>query len=371
MIDRVAVLFSSAALVLSVILCIHALSGHGLIGCSAGTSCNEVLGSRWSYLFGLIPVSGLAVVCYVAMTLCLLFRRSFEADEQFFRWLDRATLVLAGAIAGSAIWFIWLQKNMIRSFCPYCMTAHVCGLILLCLLLAGSRQKFIARILCTLAGLALAGCLAGVQLATTPRTAYERGFIPEALPVPPYEEMPLIGSPQAEDVVTLMFDYRCSHCRKIHSLLGEVAGLLDGKVAFSVVPVPLGKDCNPYVPAGEDRFKGSCELTRYALALWRCDRDAYAGFDAWLFEDRPGGWYPREPGEAFDKACALVGRETLVRALSDPWISRYMADVCELFGRTSTQGKGAVPRFIHGDRWLVPDVDDASGLSELVRELLQ
>ena len=359
-------LLSVIALVLSCILCIHALSGRGLIGCSAGTSCNEVLGSRWSYLFGLIPVSGLAAICYVAMTVCLLFRRSFEnSDPQFAGWLDRAMLLLAGAILGAAIWYIWLQKNFIRAFCPYCMTAHVCGIVLsvLVFLRAGKGRSFIA------AGLALAALLAGLQLLTTPRTAYDRGFIPESLPLPDPQEMPVVGSPEAGTAVTLLFDYRCSHCQKIHSLLPEVVEMLGGKVAIVPAPVPLGRDCNPYIPAGEDRFKGSCELTRYALALWRCDRTAFKAFDAWLFEpDGAAGWYPREPEEAYAKACALFGADRLENALSDPWIEAYLSDIYEVFGRTSTAEKAAVPRFVSADTWLVPDVDDAAGLAGLLRD---
>lgn len=438
------VLFSAIALVLSAVLCIHALSGRGLIGCSAGTSCNEVLGSRWSFLFGRIPVSGLAAICYIAMTVCLLFRRSFDGDPQFARWMDRGMLVLSGAIIGAAIWFIWLQKNMIRSFCPYCMTAHICGLLLSALLLvriigsgpgspedrcasaaAGSPaccRRILRQLSFVFAGLVLAGCLAGLQLLTTPRTAFDRGFIPEALPLPDPQEMPSVGDPASGTAITLLFDYRCSHCQKIHSLLPEVVSLLGGQVAIVPAPVPLSKDCNPYIPAGEDRFKGSCELTRYALALLRLDRasssfaidsgasppssssainsgdssssssaidsgasspssfsaidsgassssnSVFAEFDAWLFEsDAADGWYPREPEEAFEKACSLVGEQRLLEALQDPWITGYLTKIYELFGRTSTAEKAAVPRFICGDTWLVPDVDDAPGLAALLQ----
>ncbi len=349
----------------------HALNGRGLIGCSAGTGCNEVLGSRWSFLFGSIPVSGLAVICYMALTVCLLCRHGFKDDPQFSKWLDRGILALAGAISGSAIWFIWLQKNMIRAFCPYCMTAHICGIILSVILMLRSRERAISRTTCFLCGIAVAGALAGIQLLTTPRTAYDRGFIPEELPLPSPEEMPVIGNHDAENVVTLLFDYRCSHCQKIHPLLEEVAALLDGKVAFVTAPVPISKECNPYVPAGEDRFKGSCQLMRYALAVWRSNPEAFYVFDEWLFEPRPsGGWYPREPEDAYSEACSLIGEQKLQEALSDPWISDYQADICEVFGRTSTDGKGAIPRFIYGGKWLVPEADDAAGLASLVESLL-
>jgi len=361
------VLLSAIALVLSTILCIHSLSGRAVIGCAAGTSCNEVLGSRWSFLSGIIPVSGLSVICYAALTFCLLFRRTVDDDPQFTKWVDLGTLVFAGAIIGAAIWFIWLQKNMIRAFCPYCMTAHICGIILSLMLLLRTQVKLARRIISLLVGVALAACMAGVQLLTTPRSAYERGFIPEALPLPDPYEMPVIGNPSAEITITLLYDYRCSHCQRIHSLLGEVVRKMDGNIAFVLAPVPLSSACNPYIPAGEDRFTGSCELTEYALALWRCDRDAFNIFDAWLFDSTPGTlWHPREPEEAFAKACSLVDEEAFREALEDSWIKDYLLKIYELFGRTSSSEKAAIPRFIFDETYLVPDADDAEELVSLL-----
>ena len=368
---RAMVLLSIIALVLSCFLCIHAFLGRGLVGCAAGSSCNEVLGSRWSFIMGRIPVSGLAALCYIVMTMCLLWRRSFDADPQFANRLERGMMVLSGAILGAAIWFIYLQKSMIRAFCPYCMTVHVCGIVLTVLVAVSSSERLGWRMMSILVGLMLAGGLAGFQLLTTPRTAYDRGFVPEALPLPDPQEMPVVGNPAAEKTVTLMFDYRCSHCRKIHSLLPEVVQLLGGEVAIVTAPVPLSQECNPYIPAGEDRFKGSCELTRYAMALWRCSPEAHAQFDAWLFEaEGDRGWRPRESEEAYVKACSLVGESRLQQALEDPWLPDYISRTCELFGRTSSSEKSAIPRFIYGDRWIVPDVDDAEGLASLIRSIL-
>ena len=363
------VLLSAVALVLSFVLCLHSLSGRGLVGCTAGTACNEVTGSRWSYLFGIFPVSGVAVLCYVAMMVILLCRGKFEDDLKFSAWLDRGALVLGGAILGAAVWFIWLQKNMIRAFCPYCMTAHICGIVLSVLLLLHSKERLTRRFSSLFMGLLLAGGLVCVQLLTTPRTAYDRGFIPEDLPMPDPQEMPVVGDSSAEHIVTLLFDYRCSHCQKIHSQLEEVVELLDGEVTFVMAPVPLSRDCNPYLPAGEDRFKGSCELCKYSLALWRCSKQAYAEFDAWLFAPQQGGWYPCEPQEAYQKACSMVGESRFSEALSDSWIENYLTQIFELFGRTSSAGKAAIPRFIYDGKWLVPDVDDAQGLAELINAL--
>ena len=49
------VALAAIVLLLSIVLSVHSISGHGLIGCSQGTNCNAVLGSKWSFLFGIIP----------------------------------------------------------------------------------------------------------------------------------------------------------------------------------------------------------------------------------------------------------------------------------------------------------------------------
>lgn len=363
------VLIGAIAFVLSFILCIHAFSGKGLIGCSAGTSCNQVLGSRWSFIMGLVPVSGLASIVYLLLTFCIAFRDRLEDDPELQKYIDMTVLVLTGAITGSAVWFIWLQKNFIRAFCPYCMSAHILGIILSLMIIVYKARSFkhIASICC---GIILAAGLAGLQLMTTPRTAYDRGFVPEQLPESIPSELPSYGNQNAPNVVTLLYDYRCSHCQKIHGMLPELAGLLGPDYVIVTRPVPLSMACNPYIRASEDRFAGSCELTRLALALWRYDRDAFRAFDSWLFEaDSRRGWYPRNPEEALAKAQSLIGPEKLQSALNDSWIESYLSSTFELFGRTSNSDKSGIPRFIHDGRWLVPDTGQAEALATLIKEM--
>ena len=78
-------------------------------------------------------------------------------------------------------------------------------------------------------------------------------------------------------------------------------------------PVPLSSACNPYIPAsGIDRFAGSCELTRLAMAVWRaCPEEAPAYWD-WLLEDGPA------PEEAESRARALAGSRIGLRPGNPP-----------------------------------------------------
>jgi len=367
MLKRVTMLLSVVALVLSIVMALHSLRGTAMIGCGAGSSCDNVLGSRWSSLLGVIPVAGLAAGVYLAILLCLLFVRDKEIAPLAWKIL----LVLGGAILGSAIWFFILQKWMLGQFCKYCMATHSIGIIVTGLLWYQAHRNCPSKLnpVCGAAGLLLAACLAGIQLLTTPRNAYDRGDSADALPLLDVRETPVLGSEDAAYRINLMFDYQCSHCRKIHFAAKEITESRPD-IAFVLVPCPLSYACNPYVPAsGADRFAGSCDLARLALAVWLADSAKFAGFDEWLFtaDDPAKGWYPRSVEDATLRAAQLLGgdaqlSEALRNAATDAILSRSF----ELFGRTTMQGKSGIPRLVYRSQWVIPEVNDAAGLMEIL-----
>ena len=357
-------------LLLSIILCFHSISGRGLIGCSQGSSCNTVLGSKWSFLFGIIPVSALAAGVWIAFLICLILHsRNSDLELQYF--LNRILLILSGAVTGSAAWFIWLQSHMIKAFCPYCMTAHILGIAISVLTVIWCvRQKPGHSLLNIGFGLTIAVALAVVQFATTPLTLAERGFAREPLPELSPRELPVTGDPDAPHVITLLYDWQCSHCRKIHNMLPDVVDILSGKVAFILCPISLSRKCNPLIPQGStDRFTGSCQLLHIGLALWRTDPIAYSRYEEWYWGDPSKGWNPPGVEDATAYASDLIGADRLEQAIKDPWIESYMQTVLQIFGRTSSEGRSAVPRFIYNNDWLIPEADDASALASLIVNL--
>ncbi len=115
--------------------------GGSVIGCGGGSPCDQVLNSRWSSVAGVLPVSGLAAGAYLAMLVASLFiGPATEAPVRRLAW--RAMLVLVGAAAGSAVWFIIVQKWVIGSFCPYCMATHITGLLLAALVIWQAPRQF-------------------------------------------------------------------------------------------------------------------------------------------------------------------------------------------------------------------------------------
>ncbi len=371
------------ALALSSYLSWHSVAGGAVIGCDGGSPCDQVLNSRWSSVGGVLPVSGLAAGAYLAMLVASLsIGPSTVAPVRRLAW--RALLVLGGAGAGSAVWFIIVQKWILGAFCVYCMATHLTGLTLAALVIwRAPRQvdddstESPPRIVGTLpaigfavSGLTLAGIMAAVQITITPKSASLGGDTAgNPLAVDP-RAVPLVGSPDARYVVTLLFDYQCPHCQQLHLLLDEAVRRYDGQLAFALCPTPLCKQCNPYIERDVDAFKDSCELARIALAVWVAKRDAFAEFDRWMFLHESGDfWHPRRLDAARTKAVELVGKAKFDAALADPRIDRHMQTSIRIYGNTF-EGSGAVPKLIFGARWVTPAPHDAGDLLSILHDSL-
>ena len=117
------------------------LRGGSMIGCGIGSSCDEVLNSRWATVGGILPISVLATGAYLAMLTAVFFIGPARAS--FIRQLAWGTLlILSGTAAGSAVWFTILQKWTIGAFCPYCITTHLIGLLLALLVIWQIPKQF-------------------------------------------------------------------------------------------------------------------------------------------------------------------------------------------------------------------------------------
>jgi uncharacterized membrane protein len=390
---------NTLALVLSAILSWHYLAGGSMVGCGGGSPCEQVLNSQWSMIAGMIPISGLAAGVYLSMLVASLFiGPATETPIRHLAW--SAMLILVGSVAGSAIWFTILQKWVIGDFCPYCMTAHVTGLLLAALVIWRAISEFdehsndipltnhamvknvpqavprhiirpLPAIGLTLIGLFLAGILAAYQVGFTPSAIYSNGESQDNLPAIDYHAVPMVGSPDAPYVVTLLFDYQCSHCQKIHYMLNEAVRRYAGKLAFALCPAPLNTECNPYIPQDVDAFKNSCELAEIGLTVWVAKREAFPVFENWMFTFESGdSWRPRSLETARVKAIELVGQAKFDAAWSDPWIGRYMQTCIRIYGQTIQSGKGGIPKMIFGSHWVIPEPYNADDLVMILQKSL-
>lgn len=368
-----------AALVLSITLSWHYIAGGKMAGCSGGSACDQVLSSRWSML-GPFPVSGLAVGAYLAMLVSLFIAPSSELPLRRLAW--SVMLLLAGSIIGSAVWFTILQKWLIKQFCVYCMTTHTTGTLLALLVIGRSLKERtegvrlispVRSLILLLVGLLTAGGMAAYQLNDTPSESGHTDELEAVVAATSNEdnEVPMVGSPDAPYIVTMLFDFQCSHCQKLHFMLNEVVRQYDGKLAFTLCPSPLNSNCNPYIPEEKGGFINSCELARLGLAVWLADHDAFASFEIFMFTfDSGSSWHPRTLEAATAKAVELVGREQLNTALADPWVEEYLQTCIRIFGKTLKNGKGAVPKMIYENNWVVPEPYNADELVTILQNTL-
>ncbi len=389
---------SALALALSAYLGWHYLVGGSVIGCGGGSSCDRVLSSRWSTIGGVLPVSGLAAGAYLAMLAASLFVGPVTpAPIRRLAW--GAMLVLVGVAAGSAVWFTIVQKWVIGAFCLYCMATHSIGLLLAGLVICRAPRHFdddsteaaltdpalkattgaemaapvqnvspAAPRRLALAGLALAGILAAGQVAFPPPAAYRGGESRNNLPAIDPRAVPLVGSPDALYIVSLLFDYQCPHCQEMHFMLDEAIRRYGGMLAFALCPAPLNSQCNPYIPRDVEQFKDSCELAKVGLAVWAAKREAFPAFDRWMFSFESGDrWRPRSLDTARAKAAELVGQAKFEAARANSWIDRYMQTSIRIYGTT---GGNAVPKLVFGSRWVIPKPNDAGDLVLILHDSL-
>lgn len=365
------------ALILSIILSWHYIAGGSMAGCDGGSPCEQVLGSRWSMLFGILPVSALAIGIYMALLVTVFFiGTETEASIRKLAW--SVMLILSGSIAGSAIWFTVIQKWIIGEFCIYCMTTHSTGFLLSIIIIWQAVKNFkinfirpVAILGLALIGLVPAGAVAILQASYTPPTVYTDGETQAVTNTIDYNNAPIVGSPDAPYIVNLLFDYQCPHCQRLHFMLDEAISRYDGKLAFALCPAPLNNQCNPYIPPEADAYKNSCELTRISLAIWLARREVFSDFDTWMFTfDSGSRWQPRIPETARTKAVEIVGEENFDKAYSDPWIDQYIHASVEIYGQTIQDGNRGVPRMVYGSNWVIPEPYSVDDLIEILQESL-
>ncbi|MCW1914510.1 hypothetical protein OJ996_13055 [Luteolibacter sp. GHJ8] len=258
-----------------------------LAGCGAGSACANVLGSKWSQWF-LIPVSALSLLLYAAL---LFF--TFKPSRS-------ALLGLGTALAAAALWFGIVQAFILRSFCPWCLSAHAIGLGCALLIFRLHRREISA-------GPLVAGILgtvilaAGQVLGPAPKTHQESQAIVESsgpvhsrgggrketfLGNKEYNVtgLPHVGNPNSRRVVVDYFDYTCDACRNLHVYLNEFMVKHPGELCVVVLPCPLERHCNPALPENVSDHPRACELARLALACWRVAPEKFSAVHQLLFE---------------------------------------------------------------------------------------
>jgi hypothetical protein len=159
------------------------------------------------------------------------------------------------------------------------------------------------------------------------------------------DTVPLMGSPDAPNVIVYLFDYTCPHCRALHPMLSEAQRRLDRQLAVVCLPMPISTNCDTFLPARIHSVPNACDYAHLGLAVWRADQEAFRGFDEWMFApERPP---PVDQARQF--AAGLVGAGRLDAALADAWVDLQIAMDCKLhYANWNATDTPVMPQLIIG-----------------------
>lgn len=349
------------------------------VGCGAGSGCDAALNSRWSKWMG-IPVSIPAAAVYFFLFVCaILVDPAFEPRTRRMAW--RGIAFFAAIAAGAAVWFIFVQKIFVGSFCPWCSSAHLCGLVIAVLLILSSRAQMDTqsvaprkrgrpRRLWPVALLAfpfVAALVAGqirqsgrrilhVQAPSKDHLVFSEGTLELE-----WRDFPTLGSHDAPHTILIMADYTCPHCRRTHPSIEAVRKRYGNQISVVVDVVPMNHDCNPLIHQTAPVALHACGLARLALAVWRAKPDAFDEMDQWIFE-QPA---TPTPEEARQHAVELIGETQLKSAEADPWVQQTLAKGIDLYRGA---GGGVIPKIITQQTTLSGEIDEPSSLFQLLEK---
>jgi len=396
---------------------------HGpAAGCGPTSGCSAVLQSRWAYWLN-IPVSAPAVLVYLALFgATILLQKNTAPDDQRGSWA--AIIILSVIVAGSAFWFVSLQVFVIQSFCKYCLTAHACGIAaaLICLFhipyatdpdtpmwTPGSGKRGVPRravLSLVVIGLAGVAVLAAGQLlvqkernvvkdlkhlpaaagtnqlllsaadlaAAEPPTPNAHLIAPRTLSlysnqfVIKFNDVPMMGSPDAPNTIVCLLDYTCVHCRALHAVLKQASQQYSNQLGIVCLPMSLSAQCNPFIPkASSFAASNSCEYARLGLAVWHAKPEAHREFDDWLFT----GVRPPPLDQAMEKAAQLLGAKQLQAALADPWVGRQLLTDCKIHrANWVAVDSAAMPQIVMGDAVSSGPINSLDHLQALIGRYL-
>ncbi len=379
------------------------LAGGNAVGCGPGSSCDEVLNSRWAYVFG-VPVSVLALLVDLTL-LVTTFSCGANAKPKQRRRAWEILVPGSVLVLGAALWFVAIQAVVLQRFCPWCMAAHTSGALAAVLLLMripmsnaterrdndpSIRRPLVVRLamvaILMLALFAVAQVLAPrktFSVSTVPEVASDTNVVmrgpdsptnvnsPSGRPVSTslltkaaepakanpaldlfggrvrldLSQIPIWGSPNAPLKMVSLFDYTCHHCRDMHSKVVEVHRMFGDQLAIVSLPMPLDAQCNSLIRRTSPSQTNACLYAKIGLAVWRAKPSAIEPFDDWLF----GFQKPPPLVDATNKAVELVGSSAFQAASVDPLIDQLLRTSIELFTISARDFRnGSMPQFMIG-----------------------
>ena len=95
---------------------------------------------------------------------------------------------------------------------------------------------------------------------------------------------PILGSPEAQNVIVELMDYGCPNCRAMHKTQAKARKRYGDQLAILVLPTPNEILCNQYIKKANPRSRGSCRLARLAVSVAETDPAEFERIHNFLME---------------------------------------------------------------------------------------
>jgi Tfp pilus assembly protein PilF len=173
------------------------------------------------------------------------------------------------------------------------------------------------------------------------------------------DEVPILGSPDAENVAGLMYDYTCKHCRELHHKIGEALEKYNDQLAIAMLPLPLDKTCNRLISKTSKSHEQACEYAKLALVVWKKNPAAFPEFDNYLV----AGKKPPPLDQARARAAETLGIESVDMLLNQ---SDILSWIIRNVGWYGALDKGSIPKLLMPDQLLTGKVASVNVLCRIL-----
>ena len=421
----VRMLLFSAAIITAYLAIATLARGGDVPGCGQDSGCGEVLGSPWAYWLG-IPVSLLGLGLYGAFFIST-FSLKIGQQQKATRALNSLTLFSFATLAAAA-WFVGVQAVAIKSFCPYCCTAH--GLASLAAVIFLSQASDIGSRLSVrlnfgvgiVVAFGLVAVIAAVQIilpkepeaplivdlgqaqtnapiaeakpapkpTPPPAPAVEpkptapavATVTPEAPSTPKAEpflvprstlsldaaRLPLLGPANAPHRIGCLFDYTCHHCRQLHGFIRTAIDQFDGQLSCLMIPMPLDANCNAQIKRTGRDHVDACKYAKICLAVQQVAPAKYDAFDRWLFTNHKT---TKPLAKVREHAASLVGAAALNKAVASATVQQQLQQNIRAYELNSKNGKKSLmPQTIIKDQVIFGPPPSDAALQSILKKIL-
>lgn len=235
-------------------------------------SCGAVAVSKSAEIFGGMPVSLLAWMWFLALTLFALLAFNVHKRAGLLRFMALG----CGVALLASVAYLYIMLTLLHGYCAFCLGIDVINVAIFALVVAAQPNLSGSWVeqWKTVAVVAVVSVLAGVgfSMATVRLVAPTEQQIAELLaPVLSSAQVavvspssaPRLGTPQAPIQIVEFADFECPHCRLAHNTMTEVLERHPGQVELVFRNFPLDGACNKLLaayPAKQVKF--SCEAAR-------------------------------------------------------------------------------------------------------------